>query len=106
MRIPFFFRGLCRSFLALLFAFTFFFLSTPEVRAAAGDVLWDSQPNMPWPINQMGLAAVGGKLYTVGGYALGDTGSLEYPVQVYDPVENTWMLKTPIPTSRSGSGCG
>ena len=101
---PFIFRGLFRSFLALLFAFTFLSLSTPEVRAAAGDVLWNSQPNMPWAINQLGLAAAGGKLYTVGGYATGDTGSLEYPVQVYDPVENTWMLKAPIPTSRSGLG--
>ena len=59
---------------------------------------------MPAAISQLGLAAVGGKLYAVGGYIAGDTGSLEYPVQVYDPVENTWMLKAPIPTPRSSLG--
>jgi N-acetylneuraminic acid mutarotase len=103
MRTPFLFRDLSRSSLALVFAVAFFSLTTPEVRAAAGDVLWNSQPPLPTGTTQLGIAAVGGKIYTVGGY-VGVPSNAPYNVLAYDLVENTFQVKAPIPTPRGGLG--
>jgi N-acetylneuraminic acid mutarotase len=55
---------------------------------------------MPTPRNHHAAAAIGGKLYVVGGrppFSPG-LGTLE----VYDPVKNEWATLAPMPTGRSG----
>ncbi len=50
----------------------------------------------------MGLVAIGGKLYAVGG----GLNTFEYntnSVFVYDPADNAWSSVKPMPTARSGS---
>lgn len=95
MHPPYFFRGLCRSFLSLIFAFTFFFLSSQEVRAAAGDIVWDTQQPIYGDWVNPKLATAGGKIYAIG----------KYWTWIYNPLENYWEWPAPeVPTPRAGMG--
>lgn len=58
---------------------------------------WTELPTMPTARGALGLAAIEGKLYAVGG--IGDDGNTG-AVEVYDPKTNEWSRKAPLPTPR------
>jgi len=58
---------------------------------------WTVKAAMPTARYYLAAAAVGGKLYAVGGY---DTGYLTKNEE-YDPVSNTWLTKAVMPTGRA-----
>ncbi len=53
---------------------------------------------MPTPRSDLGVAAVNGEIYAIGGLGNG-TGALNTNEE-YDPATNTWTTKTPMPTAR------
>ena len=62
---------------------------------------WTRRSPMPTARYGLGLAAIGGRLYAVGGSTNGgQVGTLE----VYDPATDTWTTKAPMPTVRVHSG--
>ena len=64
---------------------------------------WTSRTPMPTARAGLGVAAVNGVLYAVGGYNIGFNGSnLTAAVEAYDPATNQWTAKAPLPTPRSG----
>eukprot|EP01052_Picozoa_sp_SAG31_P021451 SAG31_NODE_1660_length_7599_cov_3.194800_6_plen_308_part_00 len=71
-------------------------------RYAAEDNEWTFVAPMPIPLNHAMAAEVLGKLYVIGGQQ-GDSGAGPYEqrVFVYDPAEDTWDEKSPMPTLRS-----
>jgi len=67
---------------------------------------WRARASMPNPCNHMGCEAVDGKIYAIGGrlsgaFIIGYPGNVNL-VQVYDPVADAWVTKSPMPTARSG----
>ncbi len=67
---------------------------------------WRARAPMPTPCNHMGGEAVAGKIYVIGGrlsgaFIIGFPGNMNL-VQVYDPATDTWVTKSPMPTTRSG----
>jgi N-acetylneuraminic acid mutarotase len=65
---------------------------------AAGNSSWTEAAPLPTPRNHLGGAAVGGKVYAVGGQFLGDqTGNVQ-TVEVYDPRTDSWQEVAPVPT--------
>ena len=65
---------------------------------------WVTKSAMPTARAQVAAAAVGGKLYVVGGFSacppcFPQFGTLE----VYDPANDTWDTKTSMPTPREGA---
>ncbi len=58
---------------------------------------WERLADMPTPRGALGLAALDGKIYAVGG-ATYDKKRNE--LEVYDPKTNSWEGKTPMPTPR------
>lgn len=58
---------------------------------------WEDLPPMPTVRGALGAAAIGGKLYAVGG--IGEQGN-SGAVEVYDPATNTWSRKASLPTPR------
>jgi N-acetylneuraminic acid mutarotase len=69
---------------------------------------WSLGPRLPQPIHHLMSAAVGGKLYVMGGEIDGaSTGRPEIFVAhtwVHDPAVGGWMQRAPMPTARSGGG--
>ena len=66
---------------------------------------WSSIAPMDISRGQLGVAALGGKLYGVGGYLLGAPPSLgpaTDAVEVYDPSTNSWNYIAPMNTARGG----
>jgi energy-converting hydrogenase Eha subunit A len=64
---------------------------------------WTQMAPMPTPRSALGVAAVDGKIYAIGGNSWkleGDTGTNE----MYDPVTDTWTTKAPMPTPRAYFG--
>ena len=61
---------------------------------------WDALPPLQHARNHLGAAAIGGRLYAVGGR---DAASwlLSY-LEEYDPATRTWRERAPLPTGRSG----
>src|SRR5262245_31059697 len=57
---------------------------------------WTTKAPVPARLNEVTVAAVGGKLHVMGGSVLGFTGP--YHVQ-YDPGNNTWRPMAPLPRS-------
>src|SRR5581483_2365839 len=51
---------------------------------------------MPTARDSLGMAALSGKLYAVGG----NDGSVSNAVEAYDPTTNTWAPKAPMTTAR------
>src|SRR2546421_21597 len=60
---------------------------------------WTRRRAMPTPRIGVGVAAVGGLLYVIGGGTdgQGDVGTVE----VYDPATDSWSARTPMPTTRA-----
>jgi N-acetylneuraminic acid mutarotase len=74
-------------------------------RAFFTNSAWVTERPMPTPRNSVGIAALDGKIYVVGGWAQtaygeGFTGALE----VFDTATNTWTAKKPMPTARNSLG--
>jgi hypothetical protein len=69
---------------------------------------WSLGPRLPQPIHHIMAAAVGGKLYVIGGEIDGaSTGRPEIFVAhtwVHDPAVGGWVQRAPMPTPRSGGG--
>ena|GEM_PF-476685 len=63
---------------------------------------WNTKAPIPTPRNGVGGAAIGGKLYAVGGYNAGYSNKNEE----YDPAFNTWSTKAAMPTARQSMGVG
>src|SRR6266487_1011218 len=62
---------------------------------------WTTKASMPTPRYSLGVAAIDGILYAVGGYkSNGDLATLE----AYDPRTNTWTTKASMPTPRESPG--
>jgi N-acetylneuraminic acid mutarotase len=59
---------------------------------------WRTLAPMPTPRSEVAVAAVGGKIYVVGGFE-GD-GSTSDTVEVYDPATDTWTQAPPLPEGR------
>jgi hypothetical protein len=58
---------------------------------------------MPTPRYSFCIASVGGKIYIIGGMNM--QGQTFNTVEEYDPLTDTWTVKTPMPTPRMGPGC-
>lgn len=60
---------------------------------------WVTKAPMPTPRTEVAVAALGGKVYVVGGFeGSGDV------VEVYDPAADRWAALAPMPTARHGLG--
>jgi N-acetylneuraminic acid mutarotase len=60
---------------------------------------WTTAGEIPEGLNHASLAAVGGKLYIIGGFQ--ETGrSATGAVRIYDPAQRTWRDGAPMPTPR------
>ncbi len=60
---------------------------------------WTAKASMPTSRYHLGMAALDGKLYAVGGTS---GGYRLATVEQYDPASNTWTAKAPMPTARLG----
>lgn len=65
---------------------------------------WTTMAPMPTPRSTMVAAAIGGKLYVVGGMGPCPPCYSLDAVEVYDPTSNTWATKASMPTARSHMG--
>ena len=72
--------------------------ATPRITPAPAAKGWRTLAPMPTPRSEVAVAAVGGKIYVVGGFE-GD-GSTSDAVEVYDPVTDTWTQAPPLPEPR------
>ena len=75
---------------------------------------WVSEAPMHEPRENLGVAAVNGKIYAIGGdtlsglwtYSMGfsgtPTGGVVGTNEEYDPATNTWIFKATMPTPRTG----
>jgi Kelch motif protein/copper-binding protein NosD len=76
---------------------------------AAGS-FWEIRPPMPTQRGGMGVGGINGLLYAVGGvtvaYNNGFTQTFRANVEVYDPVDNSWSSRTPLPAPRAYLGVG
>lgn len=62
---------------------------------------WTTEAALPAArFTGIAMAAVGGKIYLIGGYA---SGSVLATVDMYDPVAKTWTARTAMPTARAGA---
>jgi len=61
------------------------------------DSSWSTLASMPTPRSDLAAAAVGGKLYAIGGY----DGRTLNTVELFDPCGNAWEPLAPMPTPRS-----
>jgi hypothetical protein len=59
---------------------------------------WRTLAPMPTPRSEVAVAAVGGKIYVIGGFE-GD-GSTSDAVEVYDPATDTWTQAPSLPEPR------
>lgn len=64
---------------------------------------WATKADLPISVQSMVVRAVGGKLYSIGGYNSG-LGVVYKDVYEYDPASNEWTKKTDMPTAREDMG--
>lgn len=60
---------------------------------------WTTAGEIPEGLNHASLAAVGGKLYIIGGFR-GSSSSATGAVRIYDPAQRTWRDGASMPTPR------
>jgi hypothetical protein len=70
---------------------------------------WLTKPDLPFPRRDSSVASYNGKIYVFGGVTGGGyctwscSPTYHSRVDEFDPVTNTWSVKTSMPTARSGS---
>ncbi|MFC1546452.1 Kelch repeat-containing protein [bacterium] len=78
-------------------------LNTVEEYDPADDT-WTTKTPMPTARHAMGAAVVNNKIYVMGGYTRGpedkDPKGLLNTLEVYDPADDKWETKEPMPTAR------
>jgi hypothetical protein len=108
---------------ALTLLLALFFLTTscvimakPALSAAdEAEDTWSAKAPMQEARGRLGVAAVNGKIYAIGGSSLVIGGAIiaQYKYEIgagkniteeYDPANDTWILKTPMPTPRANFG--
>jgi len=72
---------------------------------------WSPRTPMPTPRGGAHAAAVGGKIYVIGGYATSahprdPIGSNLGSNEEYDPATDTWVIRAPMPTPRNHHAIG
>ena len=69
---------------------------------------WTTEASMQEARSELGVAVVNGRIYAIGGSTLqGEepyTGGIVGTNEEYDPVSDTWVFKTPMPTPRTDFG--
>src|SRR6267378_3458584 len=73
--------------------------SRPSFVVVPGSGSWTTKAPMPTARDGLGVAAVNGMLYAVGGF--NSSGLPVATLEAYDPTTNTWTAKAPMPTARS-----
>lgn len=78
-------------------------LSTVEVYDPSVNS-WSSVASLPMPTSAPGVVALNGRLYSIGGIVpVGPRSSaLTGAVEVYDPANNSWASRTPLPRPTQG----
>src|SRR5436190_1914589 len=71
--------------------------SRPDFAVVPGSGSWTTKAPMPTARYGLGVAAVNGILYAVGGVS---GSAILATVEAYDPVTNTWTTKASMPTAR------
>jgi DNA-binding beta-propeller fold protein YncE len=71
---------------------------TPRLTPAPAAKGWRTLAPMPTPRSEVAVAAVGGKIYVVGGFE-GDRSPSD-AVEVYDPATDSWSEIAPLPEPR------
>jgi hypothetical protein len=80
-------------------------VGTNEMYDPATD-MWTTKQPMPTPRHSFGIAVYQNKIYVIGGtigpgIAVGES-LLTGATEVYDPITDTWEIKTSMPTPRQG----
>ena len=78
-------------------------LLATSLKAADGSVLkppWVWRSTIPAELSSYATAAVGNKIYVIGGYAPSKSANPSNAVNVYDTVTNTWTTGKPMPEGR------
>jgi N-acetylneuraminic acid mutarotase len=76
-------------------------VGTVEAYDPATDT-WTTKAPMPTARHRLGVAAVDGIIYAVGG--IDAAGNILTTLEVYDPATDTWTTKAPMPTARADFG--
>lgn len=63
--------------------------------------LWDVAADLPEPLEHLGAATIGDRIYVVGGRDNGIEAHTN-ALHIYDPVADEWSSGAPMPTSRGG----
>ena len=69
--------------------------------AAQAQGSWSMKEPLPARLNEVSVAAVGGKIHVLGGSVLGVTGPYH---QEYDPATDKWRARAPVPRSLDHMG--
>jgi N-acetylneuraminic acid mutarotase len=70
-----------------------------------GTDTWTTLTPMPTPRGGLTAAVIDGKLYVVGGFPQCPPCTPQFGVlEVYDPTNDTWETRAPMPTPREGAG--
>ena len=81
--------------LVLLFLSLLLLFVVPRMPGQQTGGMWALRSPMPVPLSEVGTAAVGGKIYVVGGLTI--TGAPTTTLQIYDPFLDSWSLGPPLP---------
>src|SRR6266853_3660977 len=76
-------------------------VGTVEAYDPATDT-WTTKAPMPTARHRLGVAAVDGIIYAVGG--IDAAGNILTTLEAYDPATDTWTTKAPMPTARADLG--
>src|ERR1039458_3120277 len=88
------------TFAAICLLFAGFSFARPIARKLPGD--WSLKAPLPTKRFEVGVAALGGKLYVIGGESNGNAATTLNTV--YDPATNQWRALAPIPHETSHAG--
>ena len=96
-------RVTMRNSVVLILVFVFLaacILTTVPASASAEETenTWASKASMQVARSGLGVAAVKGRIYAIGGY--GEKGIIVGTNEEYDPVTDTWVFKAEMPTPR------
>src|SRR2546425_902173 len=80
-------------------------ISAPKYSVATGSGTWTARASMPTARVGLGVAAINGILYAVGGDPRGQpSGGDAATVEAYDPASDTWTAKASMPMARGFLG--